>query len=202
LVKASEVVSVVQIAVEGDTDEPVVRAVVRLAGHEPGTVYGHGGKARLDRRLLAYNQAARHAPWLVLRDLNGDEPCGGALARKLLRQPSRLMCFRVAVRSVEAWLLADHVRISQSLGVGSRLIPSNPDALADPKGKLIELARRSKFRGIREGLVPEAGTGAKVGPEYTSWAIDFATNRWRPRVAAGRSHSLERCIAALRSLPP
>jgi hypothetical protein len=110
------------------------------------------------------------------------------------------MCFRVVVRAIESWLLADRARIARYLGVSKAIVPDDPDALDNPKQHLINLARRSRRRAILDEIVPRQTSGRIVGPLYTSWVIEFASNLeggWRPRVAAERSQSLRRCIGAL-----
>src|SRR4051794_1071370 len=107
----------VSILVEGLVDAEVSRRLLAHVGMDVGGVYGLRGKARVDERLQAYNRAAEHACWFVLRDLDEDAPCGGELVRLLLPEQSRRMIFRVAVHAVEAWLLADAQRLSGYLGV-------------------------------------------------------------------------------------
>jgi hypothetical protein len=82
---------VVQAAVEGITDEAVVR---RLAAH-----------------------VGAHVGAVVVADLDRDHDCAPRLVGEWLGEPSALMCFRVAVRAVEAWLLADDEAIAGFLGV-------------------------------------------------------------------------------------
>lgn len=95
------------VAVEGSTDAPVVRKVAALAGLElasPPIV--KRGKGTLDKALRGYNAAATGSPWFVLRDLDHDAPCPGGLVADLLPDPKPLMCLRIAVRAIEARLLA------------------------------------------------------------------------------------------------
>jgi len=188
---------VIPVLVEGDSDVAVARRLLDLVGLELGPVYGLRGKNLLDQRLDAYNQAARRRKWLVLRDLNGDARCAPELAGRLLPHPSRGMCFRVAVRALEAWLLADRANIARFLSVPIHRIPTDPDEVANPKLELVSIARRSRRVAIREDLVPAPTTSAQVGPGYTSRVIEFATDLWRPRTAASLSDSLARAIASL-----
>lgn len=162
-----------------------------------GDVFGLKGKDSLDQRLVGYNNAARFSPWLVVRDLDSDAPCASALVQRLLPQPSEFMCLRVAVRSVEGWLLADRERMARFLGIAATKVPTLPDGIADPKRLVVELARGSRRSAIRQDIVPAKGTTATVGPGYSARIIEFATKHWRPRAAAERSRSLRRCIAAL-----
>jgi len=189
-------------AAEGPTDEAVLKRLLAEAGAVATAVYGQNGKQRLKRDLRGYNHAAKHAPWFVLVDLDQDAPCPSALREEWLPAPAPRMCFRVAVREVEAWLLADRERISAFLGVGKVKVPKDPEALEDPKWTMVDLARQSRRRDIREDMVPRPGSGRSVGRAYTSRLIEFATDpsRWRPEVAAGNSRSHCRCRNALKRL--
>lgn len=189
-------------AVEGLLDEAVLRVLLGHVGLEAGPVYGKRGKAFLRDKIHGWNNGARFAPWVVLVDLDRDFDCAPPLAAEWLPTPASGMRLRVAVRAIEAWLLADRDSMRRFLGVNAAAIPLSPDGLADPKGSVVEIARRSRFRKIREGLVPRAESGRREGPEYTSRLIDFASSggpRWRPEVAARSSDSLRRCIEALRT---
>ncbi len=67
--------------------------------------------------------------------------------------------FLLWVRHVEAWLLADRERISAFLGVGTVKVPRDPETLEDPTRTLVDLARQSRRRDIREDMVPRPGSG-------------------------------------------
>jgi len=190
------------IAVEGRADVPIVRKILEHVGYEVGVVHGQAGKATIDRNLRGYNNAARYAPWLVVRDLNGDAPCAPELVHRLLPQPAPRMHFRIAVRVAEAWLLADDEQIKRFLRVNRALVPQYPETLPMPKRTLIDLARRSRIRSIREDMVPRPGSSATVGPAYVSRVGEFAREFWRPDVALDRSDSLRRCIERLRQWTP
>jgi len=187
-------------AVEGLPDEVALRKLCKEVGAEIGNVYGRTGKQFVLARLSGYNNSARYRHWAVLVDLDNDYPCAGAALPNWLSDPAFLMCFRIAVRELESWLLADRERISEFLRIRADLVTENPDELRDPKLVLIELARQSRSRAIREDMVPDSAAGQSVGPAYTSRIIEFIETNWRPEVAAQRSPSLQRCMAALRVL--
>jgi hypothetical protein len=188
---------VVSAVVEGPTDAVIVARIIQLAGLHVGTTYPQGGKHQLDRRLSAYNNAARFSYWLVVRDLNGDAACAPDLIQKILPAPSRFMKLRIAVRAAEAWLLADRQSIARFLAIPAARITTNPEGLTDPKRELVDLARGSRRRSIREDMVPQHGTTGRVGPGYPGRIIEFARDSWRPDVAARQSQSLARCISAV-----
>jgi hypothetical protein len=190
-------------AVEGIVDEAVLRRLIQSVRAEAGPVYGRNGKGRLLERLPGYNNAARFAPWLVLVDLDQDADCAPPFRTATLPLPAPKMCFRVAVREIEAWIMADRERLAQFLDVNPAWISSDPDGEPDPKARLVGLARRSKSRDISRDFVPRPGSRRIEGPAYSSRLIQFVSDRragWRPSVAARSSESLARCLRCLRRL--
>jgi hypothetical protein len=190
----------ISVAVEGITDEAVARRLILHVGAQPGTVYGKEGKQRLRTRITGFNCAAQHTPWLVLVDLDDDADCAPTLRANWLPALAPRMSFRVAVREVEAWLLADFEAMADFLGVASNKVPRDPERLAAPKEAMVNLARHSRRNAIREDLVPREGSGRAVGPAYASRLIEFASTHWRPQKAARRADSLRRAIACLQRL--
>lgn len=187
-------------AVEGIVDEAVLERLLRLVGATVGPIHRNEGKPRLLDRLQGFNEAARHAPWFVLVDLDTDDDCAPTFARRHLPRPSSQMVFRVAVREVEAWLMADRERFASWFQVPERAIPTNPDLDRDPKSTIIRLAGRSRSRSVRADLVPREGSGRAVGPLYPSRMIEYIRDEkkgWRPRSGAKSSDSLDRCIRRL-----
>ena len=90
------------------------------------------------------------------------------------------MEFMVAVRAVEAWLMADLRSFASFLGVGVKRVPRAPEQVANPKHAVVELARDSTRRVIREGFVPSEGSGRRIGPAYTDEVIQYV-RRHGPR---------------------
>ena len=141
-------------AVEGTVDEAVIRRLIHDAGATPGPIYGRMGKGPLLKRLAGYNAAARFQPWIVLLDMDSDYSCAPPARREWLPDPAEHMCFRIAVREVETWLLADVERMARFLAVSRAIVPSRPDEDADPKARIVWLAGRSRSRPIRVDMVP------------------------------------------------
>jgi hypothetical protein len=190
-------------AVEGLVDEVLLKRICSSVGVSVGQVYGRYGKSYILARLNGYNHSAQFRHWVVLVDLDDDSICVPEVLPQWLPAPSRLMRLRVAVRELEAWLLADTERIAKFLAVPVAEIPADPDRVADPKRLMVQLARSSRRRAIREDMVPNIGSGQQVGPAYTSRMIEFiqsVESGWRPNVAAGNSDSLRRCISAISNL--
>jgi hypothetical protein len=94
------------------------------------------------------------------------------------------MAFRVAVHEVEAWLLADRANLARFLSVSRDILPRTVDEIRDPKATLVQIARRSRSRTIREGVPPRASSGRAIGPLYVTELSRFVQNRWDIDAAA------------------
>lgn len=194
---------VMSIAVEGDVDESVARRIASSVGIEIGRVHGKYGKSFLEKKAQAYNNAARFAPWLLLVDLNHAYPCAPSLRRDWMPSSSPYMSFRVAVREIEAWIMADRERLAKFLQIPARLVPSDPEAIEHPKETLVQLAMQSRSRLIRQDMVPRPSGGRSVGPLYSTRLIEFVGNvesGWRLEAARAASRSCEMCVRDLEKL--
>ena len=191
-------------AVEGVLDEAVLRRLALDTGIHVAAVFGKSGKPHLKDKLRGYNQAARISPWIVLIDLDNDYECAPSLRAEWLPTPAQHMYLRVAVRTVESWLLADRSGIAAFLSVATSRVPRIVDDLENPKQTLIGLARGSRSSAVREDMVPRPGSGASIGPAYTSRMSEFVgtpgRGRWNPESAAQVSASLSKCIRAMKEL--
>jgi hypothetical protein len=107
------------------------------------------------------------------------------------------MAFQIAVRSVEAWLMADAEALAAFLRIARRQVPADPENVPDPKTEMVRLGSNSRSRIIREDMVPRSRSGATQGPGYAALLAEFAERHWRPRVAATVSDSLDRCLRRL-----
>jgi|SRR6185437_6574541 len=186
----------VSIAVEGITDEAVARRLIAHVGGQAGAAYGKNGKPALRQRINGYAHAAQFSPWLILVDLDHDG-CAPDLVAGWVTHPSRQLCFRVAVRTIETWLLADHISLAAFIGIAPSRIPVAPETLDNPKQSLVNLARGARKSAIRKDMVPHEGSGLSIGPAYASRVIEFASQHWCPGAAAQRSDSLRRAITCL-----
>lgn len=175
---------VVSGAVEGLVEEAVVRRLVSYTGAVLGPIHGKNGKGDLRRGLQGYNTAAERSPWLVLVDLNHDAECAPPLRILWLPNPATKMCFRVVVREIEAWLLADRERLAGFLGIPVPQVPLNPEAVGDPKQTMVQLAKRSRRRDIREDMVPRPARWRRSG---LGWRPMRVTST--PWLSSSRRHS-------------
>ena len=189
----------VRAAVEGNLDEAVVRRLVRHCGGQLGTVRGKRGRDFVLQRIGGYNSGARFGwLWFVLVDLDQDPDCAPTLVLDSLPEPAAGMCFRVAVREVEAWLLGDKVGFASWSGVRRSLIPSDVEAVLHPKERLVAIVGQSRHKNIREAIVPRQGSGRTEGPAYTSTLSEFVATRWDIEAAASAAPSLARAIRCLK----
>ena len=112
------------------------------------------------------------------------------------------MLFRVAINEVESWLLADRVGFAEYLGISINLIPTSVDSLPDPKQSLINLARRSRKKNLRLGIVPGRNSTATQGPNYNECLIPFVKNSWNLEDACVNSESLLRAVKSILHFTP
>ncbi len=161
-----------------------------------------GGVTQLKAKLKQYRNASKVIPHVICLDLDDNE-CAPSLLKNLgitPRSPSMLV--RVAVREVESWLLADTQGLAEFLNIPMAKVPNQPDTLRDPKLTLINLARKSKNKSVREGIVPEQGARASVGPLYNPLLASFVNEGWSLLNACTRSPSLEKALLRLREFQP
>lgn len=189
------VVAAIGVVVEGLTDRVALENILATRSRtlDPHRVIITGGKQQFDTRLAKYNLAARHGPWLALRDADHDaDGCPVALRRALLAAPHcPALCLRLAVRTLDAWLLADADAFATHFSVPRSKVPKDPEELARPKDALVNACRASKRREVRAAMVPPEGTKGP-GPEYTGFVSSTAARhgglmspRPRPRACGG-----------------
>lgn len=157
-----------------------------------------GGRAKVEARLAELNRTAQSVPVFAMIDLDRPEPCPPALVQQHFRHGvAPRMLFRVAVFEAESWVLADAEGIAQFLGVPEHRLPPHPDEEPDPKRLLVNLARRSSKKAIREDLVPAPGSTAQVGPAFNAQLTNFVTTKWSLQRARTRSRSLDRAAGRI-----
>jgi len=192
----------INIAVEDTLSEAVLRQIIKRDGrYAIGVCYRRNGYGYLKKTIRGFNNAAKGTPYIVLADL--EAKCPPEQLRKWLPVPMHSnLIFRIAVREIEAWLLADGNSIASFLGISRNLLPTDVDSIDDPKQCLINLARRSRRRELREAIVPDHNTTAKIGPDYNGQLSFFVSRLWNLSNAVKRSDSLCRATKAINSFQP
>jgi hypothetical protein len=194
----------INLAIEDELSEAVARHLLEHANRQYaiGAAYGQTGFGYLRNTIRGWNRAARGIPFMVLTDLDR-YPCPAALIQDWLAEPlSPNLLLRVAVREVEAWLLADNTNLAQFLNVPERRLPKDPDTLTDAKATLIHLAGESRTRDVRVRIAPRIGSTAKQGREYNASLSEFVRSSWDVAAAQARSPSLNRAVQRLATFTP
>ncbi len=172
--------------------------LIRLREGFPANLQGSG---TLKKRIPAIlKMAEKGIPTLVLTDLD-TFPCPSSLITDWFRKSPKEICahpnmfFRVAVREIEAWIMADRHALADFLAIPSANFVRDPDRLVDPKTFLINVVRKKGRKAIHRHMLP-AGN-ARIGVEYNTVLSRFISERWSPERAAGNSPSLQRALSAL-----
>lgn len=190
----------VVLATEDELSESVGLCLAAEAGLEVGQQLRRGGFGYLKSRVGRFCEIAMHQPVVLLTDLDRVR-CAPTLIAKwmgLQTRPENFV-FRVAVREIESWLLADHDAIRGLLGNRIGKLPLDPDQLPDPKKTLLALAERAP-REVRDDLVAKQGTIASQGLGYNALLGQMVQQTWRPARAAERSASLAKARIRLKEL--
>ena len=188
--------------VEGLMDEAAANCLIKTAGHTPGTCFGKKGYTKIQSKVRGFNKTSIGAIYLVLVDfMDTGLGCPAEVVLQWVPYRQSNLLFRIVVRELESWLLADKENLADFLNISAAKIPADPELLKDPKLTLVNLARSSRSRSIREALVPDSGsTTAKEGRLYTSEMIRFIQQRWDIANARCNSESLDKCCSRLEEI--
>jgi hypothetical protein len=180
--------------VEDAPGEAVLRRVLAELAPDWAVALVHdcGGFGRIRARLDRYRNASHVYPHLLLTDLDARSCPVDLLEEWRVRsQPPRFL-FRIAVREVEAWLMADRHGVAHWLQISLNKIPQVPEAEIDPKARLISLARGSRSQRLASEFCPAPGSKASQGPLYNARITEFVRGVWSLDAAREAAPSLER----------
>lgn len=191
------------LAVEDQLSEAVALRVLEESGRAIAsmTPIQGGGFGKLKKKLPEFIRLAPNCPVLLLTDLD-DHPCPSGLISAWSNQkplPPALL-FRVVVREIEAWILADRNGFAAFSGVPLSRIPETPETLPDPKQELLELVKQHGQKDFRKALLPDKGVQARVGLGYNTTLTQFVRAGWNLKRAAANAPSLERAWSRVRTL--
>ncbi len=186
-------------AVEDLLSEAVVKKLVAAIRPELSISFvARNGRSHIEKKARELNRAAHKVPVLILADLDRPQPCPADLISQFIQgAPGPMLLFRIAVMEIESWIMADRDGFAGFLGVPPHRIPANTDSVPQPKEFIVNLARKSKRRNIREDLVPAPGGTAAIGPAFNPRIASFVVNEWDFSRAAHASPSLRRAIERL-----
>jgi hypothetical protein len=193
----------VTLVFEDDLSETVMTEILKQFPdkYEIYQSYSGNGFGYLKNNIKGFNQASVVNPHFMLTDLDNYE-CPMELRNDWISfelKPNFI--FRIAVREVESWILADREGLSRFFNTSLINFPTNPDLETDPKNTLIQLAKRSKKRTIKEDIVP-INQNAKIGPNYNGCLSEFVFNFWNIENAILHSDSLRRAYEKLKDFQP
>lgn len=193
-----------RIVVIGEDDLCCALGEKLVAAELPGWVLAQApintrGITKLLPRIPDYIEQARFVqPVLCIADT--DRECAVTFLLKWLPKKSHAnFIFRLAVMESESWLLADKSAFAQFLSVAQNILPDRPDELPDAKRALLNLAKRSKKRHLREELISQFD-GSKPGSGYNTHLKNFVLEHWNARRAALHSPSLNRALPKIEAL--
>lgn len=191
----------ISLATEDELSEAVGLKLIAcfMPDFEVSQLLRKGGFGYLRSRIRPFCEMARSEPLLLLTDLDANV-CAPTLRSSWLGSnpaPDNFL-FRVAVREIEAWLIADTVALKKLLG-GRVRVTQNPDCIPNPKEFLLSLAA-SAPRAVKNDLLPMKGAVASKGLGYNRRLCGHVRTDWDPSRAAQSSASLARTINALRKL--
>lgn len=167
----------------------------------PSNQHGFGNIKKKMPALLQMARNGLHS--FIITDLDTAE-CPPSLLRQWLREPTDSalelpdkLIFRVAVREIESWILADRTNLAKFLGISIANLANRPDELQDPKQHLLNALQRKGKKKWHKDMLPQ-GPVATIGPIYNEKLCQFVRNRWDPRRARANSPSLARALEAFK----
>ena len=192
----------IYLAAEDDLSEVVLRRVLkqRDVRYEPLRFNAEcGGSGFLKKNVRAFNNISRTRPVLLLTDLDRAE-CPASLVEAWFGRKMHHadFIFHVAVREVEAWLLADDSALCRFLKVRKKASFAFPEGESDPKATLLGLAANSPSRDISTGIVRRDKNGIlQQGAVYNAELSLFVAEHWSVERAAEKCPSLRRLLRTL-----
>ncbi len=190
----------IKLVYEDDLSEAVMKKLLNAFPKKYliAASYNKHGFAAIKRDLKGYNHAARFTPFFVLTDLDQNE-CPPSLIREWMifdKQPQ--LIFRVAVREVESWVMADRYGFAKFAAVAIKHIPDKPDDIHDSKAALFEVIKKSKIKELKEDILPHY-PGDRIGPNYNGSLCGFVIQSWNVQRAIQKSPSLKRAFDHLQN---
>lgn len=151
---------------------------------------GNKGNGYLSSKMSSWYEMAQHQVMVVLTDLDRANCLLEFRDQWLAHAPPDSLVFRVAVREVESWVLADHIAMRALIGAKG-VLPVAPDELPDPKQALLGLAKRAP-KQVRDDLLKTMDGRLAQGLGYNARLTEWVSTQWSPHRASERSPSLAR----------
>jgi hypothetical protein len=175
---------------------------VFTAGYTPQRLHARraGGFGEIKGNLEKYLNLAIREPVVLITDLDRYQ-CAPSLVAEWFgeHELSNFLCFRVAVREIESWLMADRTNFASYLGVSEAKVPREIESENDPKARLISIAKHAR-KDIRDEIVRRSSIGFAQALGYNDALSTFVDSNWNIDAAAEQSNSLRRAIDGLSRL--
>lgn len=192
---------VVSLVTEDELSEAIGLRLLKDFLHFPTSIQTlrRGGFGYIRSKMNSWCQLSHLQPVLIITDLDR-APCPALLKNQWIgtSTPGKNLVFRIAVKEIESWLLADHETIQLLVGKKAQL-PNNPDDLIDPKQHLLELSKKAP-RDIRYDLLKQEGSICSQGLGYNRRLAATVNRNWCPVRASERSPSLKKAILRIQCL--
>lgn len=159
---------------------------------------GKSGNGYLRSKMENWYRMAQHQVMLVVTDLDRANCLVEFRDQWLAAEPPANLVFRIAVREVESWVLADHLAMRELIGVKG-VLPVAPDDLADPKRALLGLAKGAP-KQVRDDLLKVTNGNLTQGLGYNARLTAWINSEWSPERAADRSPSLAKARSRLKEV--
>lgn len=192
---------------EGASDGAVARKLITTAGFIPGRDYLAGtrrrGKNVFNERLAGLNAEVAHGnPALAIRDWDGEASCPGDLVGDLVARRHPRLTLRVAVYSIESWLMADRGAYARFFGVRLSGIPAQPESIQQPKQMLHNWIRTGEGRHFNRFASNRRRAGVPDWQIVGEFQTRFVDDAWNVTTAMqnGVAPSLNRAFAALKRM--
>ena len=104
----------------------------------------------------------------------------------------RKMIFRVAVREIESWIMADREMFAKFLRIPESNVTMDPDVLMDPKAEVFRLVREKCTVTRFKKMLPVKNQA--VGVDYNRLICEFVDGHWRVEAAMAHSPSFARSV--------
>jgi len=159
---------------------------------------GKTGNGYLRSKMGNWYRMAQHQVMVVVTDLDRANCLVEFRDQWLVAEPPANLVFRIAVREVESWVLADHHAMRELIGVKG-VLPVAPDDLADPKRALLGLAKGAP-KQVRDDLLKVTNGNLTQGLGYNARLTAWINSEWSPKRAADRSPSLAKARSRLKEV--
>lgn len=163
-----------------------------------------GGKGKIKTKLAEYNRSAKKLSFCLVIDLDDNECAPSLIDQWFKFAKNERLFFRVAVKEIEAWVLADYKNFSKFLNVSPDVIKKKipnleADNILDPKETLLQITNAKSKIARKENIVFVSEGKFYQGSAYNSEMSNFIHSFWNVKFAAQNSNSLQKAIKAIQT---